>query len=115
MNRFTEKNQARLRRHRRIRTQIVGTASRPRLSVRKTVKHMHAQLIDDARGVTLVHVTDAKMKGTKSERAQAVGQALAEAAKAKKITNVVFDRGGAKFQGRVKALAEGARTAGLTF
>ncbi len=92
-----------------------GTAAVPRLSVRKTVKYMHAQLIDDVTGKTLAHVSDLKMKGTKSERARQVGEALAAAAKAKNISKIVFDRGGAKYQGRIQALADGARNGGLTF
>lgn len=115
MPRIPSARHARLQRHRRVRARISGTAKRPRLSIRKTVKHIHAQLIDDTTGQTLVHLTDAKFKGTKSARAAAVGQALAAAAKGKKITRIVFDRGGSKFHGRIKALADAARTAGLIF
>lgn len=115
MDRHATSHLSKLRRRRRVRSTISGTAARPRLSVRKTVKHVHVQLIDDVKGQTLVHVSDVKMKGTKSERAVAVGQALAEAAKLKKITHVTFDRGSSKYQGRMKALADAARSGGLIF
>lgn len=104
-------------RHRRIRAILSGTAYRPRLVVFRSLAHIEAQLIDDVKGHTLVAVSDRqlKAKGTKTERATAVGVALAEQAKAKKIINVVFDRGGFQYHGRVKALAEAARTGGLKF
>lgn len=104
-------------RHRRIRATMSGTAYRPRLVVFRSLAHIEAQLIDDTTGTTLVAVHDRqlKTKGTKTERAAAVGTAVAEQAKTKKITSVVFDRGGFKFHGRVKALADAARTGGLTF
>lgn len=106
----------RARRHGRVRTQIVGTAARPRLSVFRSNKSIYAQLIDDEHGVTLASASDAKAKkDTKTKRAKDVGVALAKLAKAKKITEVVFDRGGFLYAGRVKALAEGAREGGLTF
>lgn len=94
-----------------------GTAQRPRLVVFRSLAHIEAQLIDDVKGHTLVAVGDRqlKAKGTKTARATAVGAALAEQAKAKKIINVVFDRGGFQYHGRVKALAEAARTGGLKF
>ena len=104
------------RRARRVRAKIVGTAERPRLSVFRSLKHINAQLIDDAKGVTLASASDLKMSGKKPlERATAVGQALAEAAKAKGITTVTFDRGSYLFHGRVKAVAEAARAGGLIF
>lgn len=107
---------ARRRRQARIRSRIHGTADRPRLAVFRSLKHISAQLIDDDKGRTLLTVTDATLKkGTKSERATAVGKTLAEQAIAKKITTVVFDRGGNRFQGRIKHLADGARAGGLTF
>ncbi len=108
---------ARYRRHRRIRAAISGTASRPRLVVFRSLAHIEAQLIDDVTGRTLVMVNDRqlKAKGTKTELATAVGSAVATQAQAKKITQVVFDRGGFKYHGRVKALATAARAGGLIF
>lgn len=108
---------ARYRRHARVRAKISGTATRPRLVVFRSVAHIEAQLVDDVSGKTLVAVSDRtlKAKGTKTERATAVGQALAKVALEKKHSVVVFDRGGYQFHGRVKALADAARSAGLTF
>lgn len=108
-----------LRRKIRIRARVEGTASRPRLSVYRSLLHISAQLIDDASGKTLVAASDLKMKkaaeGGKVAMAKAVGMALAEAAKKAGITEVVFDRNGRMYHGRVKALAEGAREGGLKF
>lgn len=109
-------NVARKKRHRRIRARITGTDQRPRLSVFRSNKSIYAQLIDDLTGKTLAASSDLKsMKGTKTESAQAVGKDLAEKAKKAGITECVFDRGGYKYHGRVKALAEAAREAGLKF
>lgn len=110
------KTQSRTRRHARIRAKISGTSEMPRLSVFKSNKHISAQIIDDEKGVTLVsaHSRDAKGKTT-SERSEFVGTTIADLAKAKKITKVVFDRGGFIYTGNVKALAEAARKAGLKF
>lgn len=107
----------RIIRHRRIRATISGTAHCPRLVVFRSLAHIEAQLIDDVKGNTLVAVNDRqlKVKGAKTARATAVGTALAEQAKTKKIVKVVFDRGGFQYHGRVKALAEAARAGGLTF
>ena len=106
----------RARRKRRIRAKISGTATRPRLVVNRSNMNVTAQLIDDTTGKTLVAAHDLKeSSGTKTERAQKVGKAIAEAAKKNNITNCVFDRSGYKYHGRVKALAEAAREAGLTF
>jgi large subunit ribosomal protein L18 len=111
-----KKRESRTRRHGRIRTQAVGTAARPRLSVFRSNKFIYAQIIDDASGVTLAAASDVKeAKGKKVERAKTVGTELAKKAKAQKIESVVFDRGGFLYAGRVKALAEGAREGGLTF
>lgn len=110
--------QSRHRRHRRIRSELRGTASRPRLAVYRSLKFIQAQLIDDQTGRTLASATDRelpKAKGTKTDRAKAVGELLATKAKALKITQVVFDRGGHRYHGRVRALADGARNGGLTF
>ena len=113
-----DKNKLRLKRHRRIRGKISGTAERPRLSIFRSNKNIYAQLIDDVVGVTLAsastldeNVSDA----TKVEQAAAVGKAIAEAAKAKNISTVVFDRSGYLYHGRVQALADAARENGLDF
>lgn len=106
---------ARILRHRRIRANLSGTAARPRLVVFRSLAHIEAQIIDDVVGKTLVAVHDRKLKGTKTERATAVGTALAQQAKAKNITVVVFDRGGYQYHGRIQALADAARAGGMTF
>lgn len=112
----------RARRHRRVRARVSGTASRPRLNVFRSLANIYAQLIDDQAGVTLVSAstvdTDLKQPlagKKKSEQAKLVGMAVAERAKAKGITAAVFDRGGYRYHGRVKALADGAREGGLEF
>ncbi len=116
MNTSKKKIQDRTRRHARIRAKISGTKEIPRLSVFRSGKFIYAQLIDDDKGLTLVAGSDLKStKGTKTERAKAVGLALAEMAKAKGIAKVVFDRGGFLYRGRVAALADGAREGGLKF
>lgn len=100
----------------RIRAKVSGTAARPRLAVSKTVAHIYAQLIDDESGKVLASANDLKTKkGTKTESANNVGKEIAEKAKAAKISEVVFDRGGNLYHGRVKAVAEGAREGGLKF
>jgi large subunit ribosomal protein L18 len=109
---------ARLRRHRRIRGRVTGTAERPRLAVARSNLRIYAQVIDDTRGHTLAAAgsVEADLRGlTKAEAAQAVGRLVAERARAAGIDTVVFDRGGYKYHGRVKALADAAREAGLTF
>ena len=113
-----DKNKLRLKRRKRIRSKISGTAERPRLSIFRSNKNIYAQLIDDVAGVTLAsastldeNVSDA----TKVEQAAAVGKAIAEAAKAKNISTVVFDRSGYLYHGRVQALADAARENGLDF
>lgn len=105
----------RKRRHGKIRKTVQGTAARPRLSVHRSAKQISAQLIDDANGVTLAAASDLKEKGANVETAKKVGLEIAKAAKGKKITTCVFDRGGYNYHGRVKALAEGAREGGLQF
>ena len=112
-----DKNEARLRRHRRVRGKISGTAERPRLDVFRSSKHIYAQIIDDVAGVTLVSASTME-KGFEGyvgnvEAANKVGKMIAEKALAKGIKTVVFDRGGFVYHGRVKALAEGAREGGL--
>lgn len=109
------KDQQHLQRKRRVRARITGTAERPRLCVTRTIQHISAQLIDDVAGKTLCMVSDKNEKGTKTERATAVGKGIAKKAKDANITEAVFDRGGRKYHGRVKALAEAARGEGLTF
>lgn len=111
----------RVRLHKRIRTKVSGTAARPRLSVSFTGQHIYAQIIDDESMKTIVGVsTTEKEVASKSfspnkDGAAKVGKLLAERAKAKKIDQVVFDRGGFKYHGKVKALADAAREGGLTF
>jgi large subunit ribosomal protein L18 len=111
--------EARQRRHQRLRQKIHGTALRPRMSVCMTGRHIYVQLIDDVKGVTLATASTAtaELKGAKSTVAGAkkVGQLAAQQARAKNITEVVFDRGGLRYHGRVKALADAAREAGLKF
>jgi large subunit ribosomal protein L18 len=102
-------------RHKRVRAKVIGDASKPRLCVFRSNQHIYGQLIDDTAKKTLVSVKDTDMKGKKSEIAKLVGIAIAEKAKEQKIVEVVFDRGGYQYHGRVKALAEGAREGGLKF
>jgi large subunit ribosomal protein L18 len=112
------KRQARLRRRRRVRARIVGTAERPRLSVYRSNRGVFAQLIDDGKGHTVAAVNWIEpdlRKLAASDQAKKAGELLAERAKAAGIESCVFDRGGYQFHGRVKALAEGAREGGLNF
>ncbi len=110
------KTQKRTRLKAKIRSKISGTKEVPRLSVFKSNRFMYAQVIDDVRGTTLASASDIDIKkGTKVVRAIEVGTRIADAAKAKKITKVVFDRNGYKYTGRVKSLADGARKGGLIF
>jgi len=112
------KNAVRVRKHARVRAKISGTASCPRLVVFRSNKHIEAQIIDDVKQVTLVSASSVALKlesGSNIEAAKKVGAALAEAAKAKKISAVVFDRGGYVYHGRVAALADAAREGGLKF
>ena len=115
-------NEVRLRIHKRIRKRLSGAATRPRLAVYRSNKHIYAQVIDDAKGATLIAAStldvDAKKdlkSGGNIAAAKAVGKLVAERAKAKGIEAVLFDRGGYLYHGRVKALAEAAREAGLKF
>ncbi len=111
--------EARLRRHRRVRTKVRGTAERPRLAVFRSNRGIEAQLVDDDAGKTLAsasHLALAKsFKGDKTKQAEEVGKALAAAAKKAGVDTCVFDRGGYLYHGRVKALADGAREGGLEF
>jgi len=111
---------ARVRRHERVRKTVEGSQERPRLAVYRSLSHIYAQVIDDSRGHTLAAASDVDKalkagKGNKTERAKAVGAALAKKALDAGVTQVVFDRGGNRYHGRVKALADGARESGLKF
>ena len=117
-----DKNKDRLKRHERVRNKVSGTAARPRLSVYRSLNHIYAQIIDDVAGKTLAScstldkkVAEAVKDASKQEAAKIVGQELAQRALAAKIEEVVFDRGGYIYTGRVKSLADGAREAGLKF
>lgn len=112
------KNEERTRRHERVRTKISGTPARPRLNVFRSNAHIHAQIIDDVNGKTLVSASSVEMKlanGGNVEAAKAVGTEVAKRALEANITEVVFDRGGYVYHGRVQALADAAREAGLKF
>lgn len=114
-----DSNKARLKRHRRVRAKISGTPECPRLNVFRSAKHIYAQLIDDVNGVTLASAStmDKEFEGAggNTEAARKVGQMIAKRALDKNIKDVVFDRGGYIYHGRVKELAEGAREGGLNF
>ena len=110
------KVQGRKRRHNRVRKKVVGTADRPRLAVYRSNRHMYAQVIDDFAGRTLASASTLKDAGSNDDRlsaAKAVGEAIADRAKNAGIKSVTFDRGGFRYHGRVKAIAEGAREGGL--
>lgn len=122
MARVKTRNEARKKRHARVRRKIQGTAERPRLNVFRSLSQIYAQLIDDQAGHTLVsastiepEISEDVAGLTKTEQAKVVGEKLAERAKEKGLQEVVFDRGGYRYRGRVKALAEGAREGGLEF
>jgi large subunit ribosomal protein L18 len=113
------RNEIRLRIHKRIRSRVAGSPERPRLAVFRSINHIYAQVIDDQQGHTLVAAAstekDLRGKGGNVEGAKLIGKAVAERAKEKGIKKVVFDRGGYLYHGRVKALADAAREAGLEF
>ena len=116
----TARRVSRLRRHNRLRKRVAGTAERPRLVVKRSTRHIHVQVVDDTLGRTVVSAStmDASLKGAegdKSALARQVGALVAERAKAAGIAAVVFDRGGNRYAGRIAALADGAREAGLDF
>jgi len=121
MNKNKQKTVRRQRRRIGIRKRVSGTPSRPRLTVYRSLNHMYAQVVDDLAGKTLVSASsrdkDSKIEGTtgNSKGAESVGTLLAERAKAAGVTAVVFDRGGFKFHGRIKAFADAARKGGLEF
>ena len=114
-----KKNEIRSRIHKRIRRKLSGTAARPRLAVFRSVAHIYAQVIDDVAGATVVSASTVdkggKTNGGNVAAAKAIGKLVAERAKEKCIKSVVFDRGGYQYHGRVKALADAAREAGLEF
>ena len=116
-----KREEARKRRHKRIRKKIFGTPERPRMVVYRSLKHIYVQLVDDTRGITLLSASSLdpdfpkELRGSNKEGARAVGRLAAKRALTKGITKVVFDRGGYLYHGRVKALAEGAREGGLQF
>lgn len=112
----TNKTTQRKRRHARVRAKLQGTAKRPRLIVFRSINSTYAQLIDDKKGLTLCAASDLKSKkGTKIEKAKEVGLNIGKLAVEKKIKECVFDRNGYKYHGRIKAIADGAREAGLKF
>ena len=122
MGKIKTRTEARLRRHRRVRKNVLGTPGKPRLNVYRSLAEIYAQVIDDEAGRTLVSASSIdrelreQMEGKgKSDQARLVGKALADRARAKGISKVVFDRGGYRYIGRVKALADGAREGGLEF
>ncbi|MFC5401811.1 50S ribosomal protein L18 [Cohnella soli] len=114
-----DKNKARLKRHLRVRKKITGTNERPRLSVFRSSKHIYAQLIDDVKGITIASASTVEKEvsgnGGNVESAQKIGTLIAERAKSKGYERVVFDRGGYLYHGRIQALADAAREAGLQF
>ncbi|TDL60773.1 50S ribosomal protein L18 [Paenibacillus amylolyticus] len=117
-----DKNKARLKRHLRVRKKIQGTAARPRLNVFRSGKHMYAQIIDDVAGVTIASASTVDKElspdiknGASVESARKVGELVAKRAKDKGVSNIVFDRSGYLYHGRIAALAEAAREAGLEF
>jgi large subunit ribosomal protein L18 len=116
----TRRRVAKTRRHARIRKKVSGTAERPRLSVTRSSRHIVAQLVDDLSGSTLASATSLEadvraLDGDKKARAAKVGQLVADRAKSAGITKIVFDRGGSDYRGRIAALADAAREAGLEF
>lgn len=116
MNIAQKKAERRIRRHARIRAKVFGTSVRPRLAIFKSSNAVYAQVIDDDKGVTLASADSRKAKGkTPLERAKETGIDIAKKAGEKKIKQVVFDRGGFEYKGKIEALAAGAREGGLTF
>ena len=116
MEKSQYKNKQRISRHKRIRAKVSGTAERPRLAIFRSNRYIYAQLIDDEAGKTIASVDSRKLSGkTLTERAVNVGTEVAVKAKAAGLTEVVFDRGGFRYQGAVAALADGARIGGLGF
>ena len=122
MSLTSHKREKRIRRHKRSRFYLSGTTEQPRMAIFRSINHIYAQIIDDVKGVTLVSASslekecrDQSVKGGNKTGAKMIGARIAERALAKGITNVVFDKGGFKYHGRVKELAEAARKTGLKF
>lgn len=116
MNTSKKKRADRLQRHKRVRAKIVGTKEVPRVSVFRSAKHVYVQVIDDLAGKTLFSVSDVELKEVdKTKKSLRAGESLGEMIKGKGIVKIVFDRGGFRYHGRVKALAEGLRSAGIKF
>src|SRR5215210_5810380 len=115
MARPKSRDQLRTRRHFRLRKKVIGSAERPRLVIYRSLKHIYAQPVDDLAQRTLMTVTDSGLEGKKVEKSAEVGKRIAQKAKEAGVTKVVFDRGGYKYHGRVKAVADGAREGGLEF
>lgn len=121
MTKTNAKNSHRIRRHARLRAKVSGTAERPRVAVFKSNQHMYIQVIDDIAHKTLIGMNDEKMKGggapkeagAKEKKAFALGETVAEKLKGMKVAQAVFDRGGFKYHGRIKAVAEGIRAGGI--
>ena len=109
------RTEKRARRHLRVRNKLAGTTERPRLVVFRSLKHIYAQIVDDSSARTLMTVSSAKLEGKKTEKSTEVGKLIASRAKEAGITQVVFDRAGYQYHGRVKAVADGAREGGLEF
>jgi len=117
-NRGKSKAEARTRRHLRLRKKIAGTAARPRLVVNRSARHVFVQIVDDSKGITLASASTMEKElrtfaGDKSAKSAKVGQLIAERAKSAGVTEVVFDRGGNKYAGRIAAIADAAREGGL--
>ena len=110
-----KQDEKRIRKHKKIRSKITGTAERPRLSVFKSNKYLYAEIIDDVAERTLAAASSLEFDKKVKDEARAVGQLVAQRASEKKIKNIVFDRGGYIYTGKVKALADGAREGGLVF
>lgn len=118
MSTVKEKRIKRARRHKRVRAKVSGCSTRPRISVFRSNKHIWIQMIDDKRGHTIISASDLELKlkdKTRTERAKMVGELAAKKAREKNIASAVFDRGGYKFHGIVKAVAEGIRQGGIKF
>ena len=121
MSRTRTTRELRVARHTRVREKVAGTPARPRLAVFRSLSHIYVQLIDDATGLTVAAASSLEpgvrtaKKGSKSDMSKQVGSLIAQRAKEKGVTTVVFDRGGYQYHGRIKALAEAARAAGLKF
>jgi large subunit ribosomal protein L18 len=116
-----EKKQGKHKRHKRVRARVVGSGSRPRAAIFRSNKHIYVQLIDDTKAATILGMGDSSISGKgkakikKTENAKALGKHISELARQKGINSIVFDRGGFRYHGRVKALAEGLREGGLSF